>query len=83
MKYRVLKAGVTIRNVWVCLALLAGSYLASGLVNAAPITQPVIRSSRIRSVVVAPQEAPRRNSAPDGEPSTPAENATLSVVQSL
>jgi hypothetical protein len=54
VRYHVLKAGVTIRNVVVCLGLVAGSYLVSGLVNASPVTQPALIGPRSRGVIVLP-----------------------------
>jgi hypothetical protein len=54
VRYHVLKAGVTIRNVVVCLILVAGSYVASGLVNASPVIQPALTGPRSRGVIVLP-----------------------------
>jgi len=72
VRYHVLKAGVTIRNIGVCLALVAGSYLASGLVNASPVTQPEMSGPRSRGVIVTP--APAALERPTPAPDRPALN---------
>ena len=49
---------MAIRKTGVCLALLVGSYLASGLINASPVTQQALSGPRPRVVIVAPAESP-------------------------
>jgi len=71
MRYRVLTAATTIRNVMACVAFLAGSYLASGLINASPVTQPDLRVPRSRAVIVAPAELPEATEAPVARPEIP------------
>lgn len=48
-----------VRNTAVAAGLLVGSYLLSGLVNAATLTQPTLRSShaRARVIIVSASEA--------------------------
>jgi hypothetical protein len=67
IRYRVLEGATTIRNVGACLAFVAGSYLASGLINASPVTQPDLSGPRGRAVIVAPVEHPK----PEAEPTRP------------
>jgi hypothetical protein len=75
MRYRVLEAATTIRNVVACVAFAAGSYLASGLTNASPITQPDLAGPRSRTVIVSPIAAPEPTESPISRPEAPA--ATL------
>lgn len=71
VRYHVLKAGVTIRNAFVCLALIAGSYLASGLVNASPVTQPTMTRLRTRGVILTPAAPAATDSeSPGARPDT-------------
>jgi hypothetical protein len=74
LKYRVLTAATTIRNVGMCVAFVAGSYLASGLVNASPVIQPNLTAPRKQTILVAPvsseesdmlRDTPSRNPAAD------------------
>ena len=70
VRYGVLKTATTIRNVTACLAFLAGSYLASGLINASPVTQPDLAVPRTR-VIVAPVAAPEPAERPIARPEAP------------
>ena len=79
MRYHVLKAGVTIRNAVVCLALVAGSYLASGLVNASPVTQPAIAAPRVRGVLLAPPPAEAGRESPMEAPANPLPDRSDSI----
>jgi hypothetical protein len=71
VRYRALKAAKTIRNVTACVAFLAGSYLASGLINASPVTQPDLRLPQSRAVIVTPAELPEPTEAPMARPEIP------------
>jgi hypothetical protein len=71
VRYGVLKTATTIRNVAACVAFLAGSYLASGLVNASPMTQPDLTGPRTRSVIVAPAALPEPADSPIARPDAP------------
>jgi hypothetical protein len=71
VRYRALKAAKTIRNVTACVAFLAGSYLASGLTNASPVTQADLRLPRPRAVIVAPAAAPEPAETPMARPEVP------------
>lgn len=52
----------------VCVALVLGSYLLSGLVNASPVTQPTLAAPRMRGIVVT-APAPRSDrETPASEP---------------
>lgn len=66
IRYRVLETATTIRNVGACLAFVAGSYLASGLINASPVTQPDFAGPRGRAVIVAPVQSPDMGPEPTG-----------------
>lgn len=82
VRYRVLKTATTIRNVTACVAFVAGSYLASGLVNASPVTQPDLTGPRSRAVLVMPAAAPEPTETqiarPDA-PLTPPLDSTLTL----
>ena len=71
VRYGVLKTATTIRNVAACLAFLAGSYLASGLINASPVTQPDLAGPRSRAVIVAPAALPDPAETPIARPELP------------
>jgi hypothetical protein len=61
LRYRVLEAGTTVRNVSVCIVILLGSYIASTFVNASPVTRPSLTGPRTRVVYVAPTEEKLQN----------------------
>jgi hypothetical protein len=71
VRYGVLKAAKTIRNVAALIAFLAGSYLASGLINASPVTQPNLRIVRPAAVIVAPATMPEAAEVPPPALQTP------------
>jgi hypothetical protein len=71
VRYRALKAARTIRNVAACVAFLAGSYLASGLINASPVMQPDLRTRRTGAVMVAPVVSPEPAETPMARPELP------------
>jgi hypothetical protein len=71
VRYGVLRTATTIRNVAACVAFLAGSYLASGLINASPVTQPDLAGPRGRAVIVAPAASPEPAKAPIVRPDVP------------
>jgi hypothetical protein len=71
VRYGVLKTATTIRNVAACLAFLAGSYLASGLINASPVTQPDLAGPRSRTMIVTPVAAPEPAETPVPGPDLP------------
>lgn len=71
VRYRALKAAKTIRNLTACVAFLAGSYLASGLINASPVTQPDLRLPYSRAVIVAPAVTPQPAETPRARPEVP------------
>jgi hypothetical protein len=71
VRYGVLKAAKTIRNVAACVAFLAGSYLASGLINASPVTQPSLRVPRSHAVIVVPAASPETAEPPRTRPEVP------------
>ena len=71
VRYGVLRTATTIRNVAACVAFLAGSYLASGLINASPVTQPDLAGPRGRAVIVTPAASPEPAESPVARPETP------------
>lgn len=82
VRYGFLKAGKTIRNAAACVAFLAGSYLASGLINASPVTQPALRAPRSQAVIVVPAASPEPAEPPKTRPEVPfaaASDGTLTL----
>jgi hypothetical protein len=58
VRYHLLRATGTLRTIGVCLGLLGLSYVAAALVNAAPVTQPVLVGpfERGRVIVLTPAQ---------------------------
>jgi hypothetical protein len=56
---------MVIRNTFIAIGLLVGSYLVAALVNASPITQQPFRpSGRVRVIVIVPRfDAPAGSEA--------------------
>ena len=82
LRYRALEAGTTPRNVAVCVALLLGSYVISGVFNASTVTQPRLTAGR--TVIVTPRSIPGADDLfpaeipdPVEEPGIPAEPAAV------
>lgn len=76
MRYHVLKIESTLTKIVVCLGLLVGSYLASGLINASPITRPSMDGPRTRGLIVSPAAPAMTEPAPvdgreTGNPASP------------
>ena len=45
-------------TIGVCVALLIGSYIASGLVNASPVTKPGLTGPRTRGLILTSPSTP-------------------------
>ena len=58
IRYCALEAGTVPRNLVVCVGLLLGSYVVSGVINASTVTQPALRAPKGQTVIVAPQVNP-------------------------
>jgi hypothetical protein len=83
VRYHLLRMSVRIRNIGVCLALLAASYLASGLINASPITRPQLVGPRSRGVIVAPRALPVQDQQPDATADHPLEQDVIACSDAL
>ena len=58
LRYRALEAGTAPRNAAVCMVLLLGSYIISGVINATTVTQPELSAPRGQTVIVSPRAIP-------------------------